>query len=182
MIIALCGKGASGKTTVSKMLAEKLKLRRYSVGDMMRELATERGVTLLELNKIAEKDQSIDKWYDQRQEALGKEEDNFIIDSRLGFKFIPHAIKILLDVEDKDAAKRVFNALPRTGEEPYKGVDDALLALVARRKSEIKRIKKLYGINPYDKRHFDLMLDTTGKTPEQVCKEILAFLRRKSKN
>lgn len=179
MIIVISGKGASGKTTVAKLLAEKLRFPHYSIGDLMRELATTKEVSLLQLNKLAETDHTIDKWLDAKQEALGKQEDNFILDSRLGFLFIPHAVKILLDVDDKTAAERIFKAPPREGEESYNTRNDALRALVARRKSEIKRIKKAYRVNPYDKKQYDLVLNTTKKTPEQVGMSILSFLKKK---
>lgn len=179
MIIVLGGKGASGKTTVAKLLAEKLHFRHYSIGDLMRELATTKEVSLLQLNKLAETEPSIDKWLDAKQEALGKQEDYFVLDSRLGFLFVPQAVKILLDVDDKTAAERVFKAPPREGEEPYHTKKEALQALLARRKSEMKRIKKAYEVNPYAKKHYDLVLDTTRKTPEQICIAIFAFLKKK---
>ncbi len=179
MIIVISGKGASGKTTVAKLLAEKLGFRHYSMGDVMRELATTKEVTLLQLNKLAETDPSIDKWLDAKQKALGQQEDNFILDSRLGFLFIPQAVKIFLDVDDTVAAERIFKAPPREGEEPYKTKAAALQALLTRRKSEIKRIKKAYGVNPYHKKHYDLVLETTKRSPEEICTSVLSFLKKK---
>ena len=67
----------------------------------MREIAAKRGITLLELSKLAETDRSIDKELDNYQIQLGKDEDNFIIDARLGWHFIPDSIKIFLDVNDE---------------------------------------------------------------------------------
>ncbi len=178
MIIALSGKGASGKSTVAKLLAKKLNLRHYSIGDLMRELASSKSISLLELNRLAETDPSIDAWLDKKQQELGRQ-DNFIIDSRLAFKFIPHAIKIFLDVNDKEAARRIFSAPPRQGEQPYASVKDAIQALVKRRNSEIKRLKKYYHVNPYDKKHYDIVIDTTNLTPKQIGNAILHFLQTK---
>ena len=44
MIITLSGNVASGKSTVGKALAEKLKLKHYSTGDFMRKIAKEQKV------------------------------------------------------------------------------------------------------------------------------------------
>src|SRR3989338_8742088 len=179
MIIALAGKGASGKSTVVKMLVDKLKFKHYSIGDLMREQAKEKNVTILRLNQMAETDASIDKWLDERQEQLGKTEDNFIIDSRIAFKFIPHAIKIMLDVDDDIAAHRIFIAPPRDGENEYKSEDDAKKNPILRRESEISRLKRYYCVNPYDKKNYDLVIDTSYITPEKVVDKILIYLKKR---
>ncbi len=178
MIIALSGKGASGKSTVAKLLAEKLHMRHYSIGDLMRELAETRGVSILQLNRLAETDSSIDKWLDKRQEELGRQ-DNFIIDSRLAFRFIPDSIKIFLDIDDSVAARRIFIAPPRRGEKRYKTITEARKFLIDRRKSEIKRLRKYYNLNPYDKKHYGFVVDTTSLSPEQVCNKIIIFLKKR---
>ena len=98
MIITISGALGSGKSTVAKILVQKFNLKHYSTGDFMREIAVKRGITLLELSKLAETDKSIDEELDERQIKLGEEEDNFIIDARLGWHFIPNSIKIFLDV------------------------------------------------------------------------------------
>ncbi|PIN81309.1 cytidylate kinase, partial [Candidatus Woesearchaeota archaeon CG10_big_fil_rev_8_21_14_0_10_32_9] len=60
MKITISGNLGSGKSTVAKMLAKDLGYSHYSTGDFMRKMAEERGITLLELGKIAENDSSID--------------------------------------------------------------------------------------------------------------------------
>jgi CMP/dCMP kinase len=76
----------------------------------MREMAMERGISLIELGREAESDGGIiDHILDERQKKLGKEADDFIIDGRLAFHFIPEAVKIFLQVESHTAAKRIFS-------------------------------------------------------------------------
>lgn len=180
MRITIGGKCASGKSTVAKLIAQKLHLKHYSVGDLMRELAASKGMSILELNKLAETDKDIDQELDARQKKLNKEDD-FIIDSRLGFFFIKNAIKIFLEVDDNEAARRIFIAPPRNSEKTYNTKKDALCALIARRESETKRIKKTYGIDVYDNKNYDLVIDTTDKKPEVVCKDIIQFFKNKRK-
>ena len=109
MIITLGGHHGAGKSTLGKKLAEHFGFKRYSTGDFMRELAMERGISLIDLGREAERDGGvIDKILDDRQIALGKSEDNFIIDGRLAFHFIPQAKKIFLTVDPREAAKRIF--------------------------------------------------------------------------
>lgn len=76
----------------------------------MRELAMERGESLLDLGREAERDGGkIDRILDERTKLLGEKEDNFVIDGRLAFHYIPHAFKIFLTVPPEEAAKRIYH-------------------------------------------------------------------------
>lgn len=44
MIITISGYPGSGKSTIADIIAKKLKLKRYSVGNFRRELAKKRGI------------------------------------------------------------------------------------------------------------------------------------------
>jgi|GEM_PF-5549044 len=48
-IITLGGHHGAGKSTLSPILVKHFRLTRYSTGDFMRNMALERGVSLLEL-------------------------------------------------------------------------------------------------------------------------------------
>lgn len=115
MIITISGTAGSGKSTVAKLLAKELDLKHYSIGDLMRKIAEERGLTLLELSKKAEESPDIDQELDKSQIELGKKQDNFVIDGRLSFHFIPSSYKVFLKVSDNEAAKRIFNEKSNTG-------------------------------------------------------------------
>ncbi|MBI4150282.1 cytidylate kinase family protein [Candidatus Woesearchaeota archaeon] len=176
MIITISGLPGSGKSTVAKMLGKKLGYKHYSTGDFMGELAMKRGMSVLELSKLAEKDTSIDKALDDRQVKLGKEENDFVIDSRLGFHFIPNSVKIFLDVDPDAGAKRVFGDL-RPDEKENTSLAAAKENIKKRIESERKRYKKYYGIDCYDKKHYDIVIDTTKRTPEQVIQRIVEELQ-----
>lgn len=177
MKITISGALGSGKSTVAKLVANKLKLKHYSTGDFMREIAIQRGLTLLELSKLAEKDASIDKELDERQIRLGKEEDNFIIDARLGWHFIPHSIKIFLDVADEEAARRIF-AEKRADEKYNLTLETTLKNIKRRKESEMKRYLDYYGVNYHDKKNYDLVIDTTKINAEKVAEKIIQFVKK----
>ena len=177
MIITISGTPGSGKSTVAKSIAKKLKLKHYSTGDYYREMAEKRGLSVLALAKLAEKDRSIDKELDEWQAQLGKKEDNFIIDARLGFHFIPHSIKIYLDADEAVRAKRIFNDKVR--KEKNITLDETLKNMRMREKSEKQRYIDYYKINPSDKKHYDLVLDTTKLTKPEVMDKIIAFLKKR---
>ena len=78
---------------------------------MRREKAKQRGLTLAEYNQLGEIDPETDKEVDQYQRELGEKKDNFIIDGRTSWYFIPHSFKIYIDVEAQEGAKRIFKSL-----------------------------------------------------------------------
>ena len=116
---------------------------------------------------------------DEYQTRLGQEQDNFIIDGRLSWHFIPRSFKIFLDVNLKEAARRIFEASKkglRPDEKPYGSVDEALSRLVARTESDSRRYKKYYKVDYLDRNNYDLIVDTTHKTPEEIIALILVKL------
>ena len=170
MIITISGIAGSGKSTDAKLLAKKLGYKHYSVGDFMREMAKERGLTLLELSKQAEEDRSIDKELDKKQIRL-KKEDNFVIDSRLGFHFIPKSIKIFLEVNLNEAAKRILKE--KREHEQYKDIQESIEKIKTRIKSEDKRYRGYYGVDYHSKDNYDVIIDTTNIKPGEVVEKII---------
>jgi len=182
MIITISGTAGSGKSTIAKLLAKKLNLKHYSTGDFMRDLAKERNLSLEDLGKIAEGDRSIDLTLDKRQIQLGKTEDNFIIDGRLSFHFIPQAIKIFLDAELKTRAQRILKDIQIRNlrkEERAENIREVIEEAQKREESEKKRYQKYYRINPYDQKHYDLIIDTTKTSAEQSAEKIIKFIKQK---
>ncbi len=172
MRITIAGTPGSGKSTVAKEVASKLGLKHYSVGDFMRFIAKKRNVSLLELNKLAENDGGwIDQELDDMQVRIGKT-DNFVIDSRLGFHFIPDSIKVFLRCSDSVAAKRVYTHL-RDEERENTTLSQTLSNVKRRKLSEKKRYETYYHLNITKTDMFDLIIDTTELKPEQVAKEII---------
>jgi len=186
MIISFNGVAGSGKSTIAKKLADKLGWSRYYIGGLRREKAKEKGLTLAEYNKLGETDSKTDVEVDEYQKELGKKEDNFVIEGRTSWYFIPHSLKIYLDVEPKEGAKRVFNELQKkdsrnedTGLETKK---DVLKSHENRKKSDIKRYKKYYNIDVYNPNNYDLVVDTTNLTIEQAFEKVYTFVKKEINN
>ena len=171
MIIAISGKAGSGKSTVAKELAKKLGLKHYSVGDLMRKMAKEKGITLLELGRRAEKDKSIDRELDERQIELGSNEKDFVIDGRLTAFFMPKAdLKVFLDCDDKVRAERVLKNERK--DERGKSLNEIIKKINEREESERKRYKGYYNADYYNKSLYDLVINTTFLTVEEVIDNI----------
>ncbi len=176
MIISLSGAQGSGKSTVAQLLANKLGWPRYYMGGLRREAAWKRGLTLAEYNALGEIYPETDKEVDEYQRKLGETEDNFIIEGRTSWYFIPHSFKIYLDVKPEEAYRRIFNHLKqdnsRNEDKNILSLEDLKVSLDARSVSDQKRYQKYYNIDVHDLSHYDFYLDTTSKTPEQVFLEI----------
>lgn len=177
MIITISGKPGSGKSTVGKILAKKLGYDHFSTGDFMRQMAEERNVTILELNKIAQGDRSIDEELDARQKHLGMENNNFVLDARLGYHFIPKSYKVFLDVDLDVAAKRIImDHQESRNVESVDSIEDAKVEIHARMNTETTRYQKLYQLNPFDVSQYDLVIDTTDVSVADVINRILQAL------
>lgn len=161
---------------MARELAAKLGLEHISAGEFMREMAAERDITVLELSAIAEEDDgAIDREIDSRSRRLGEEKDDFVIDARLAWYFIPRSVKVFLDVSIEMAAARIFGD---RRERETENVD--LLATQAavegRLESETARYRQYYGIDWLDLTHYDLVLDTSPLSIAQVVDEIMEYL------
>ncbi|MBR9705783.1 AAA family ATPase [Candidatus Pacearchaeota archaeon] len=170
MQITVSGIIGSGKSTVAKLLAEAIGYEYHSVGGIMREMATERGMHIIDLSKIAESNPLIDMELDARQKTF-KDKDNFVMDSRLGFHFIPTSYRVFLSVKLDEAARRIHSS--DRGEEEYYDLDQAIDNIKRRIRSEQKRYKEYYNLDFPKAEHFDVIIDTTNKTPQEVVEEIL---------
>ena len=183
MIITLAGVPGSGKSTVAKLLSEKLNIPWYSIGDLRGKMAAERGLSIDELNKLGEVEGFTDKDVDDYQTKLGQEQDSLIVDGRLSWHFIPSSFKVFLNVDPNEAGKRIFGASQkglRPDEKPYTSVEEVKQRIADRLASDQRRYQKYYGINYLDRSNYDLVLDTTSGTPEKIVQTILEAFTKAS--
>jgi len=186
MIISLSGAPGSGKSTIAQMLAAKLGWPRYYIGGLRREAARKRGLSLAEYNKLGESDISTDKEVDEYQHELGEKEDNFVIEGRTSWYFIPHSWKIYLDVSKEEGAKRILGSLQhkndRNEDSNIKTLADVLASTSERIASDTRRYRQYYNIDVYDKNNYDFYLDTSNLTPDQAFAAVLKSVQERLDN
>jgi len=176
MIITISGQAGSGKSSVAELLAKKLDFKHYSMGDLRRKAAYKRGITLAEFNRLGEKEDFTDKMVDDLQEKLGKKEDNFVVDGRTSFHFIPHSVKIYLHADLEARARRVLRDERKA--EAFNTFEECKGALVERERSDNKRYKKYYGIDTTDRENYDYWIDTTDLSVRQIVDKIVKLIKK----
>lgn len=184
MIITLSGVPGSGKTTIAKLLSEQLHLPYHSIGSLRRQFATEQGMDLQTYNETYKDLVSEDKKIDEYQTTLGKKQDDFIIDGRMSWYFIPHSYKIFLNADLKEAAKRIFLSSQkgeRLEEPAYHSLEETQKAVEARLQGDRDRYLAFYHTDYLAHSNYDLVIDTTDKTPQEIVDRITQVLAKKRK-
>ncbi len=173
--ISVTGDLGSGKSTVCRYLKENFGLNVYSIGQIQRSLAQKYEMDIFEFNKYMETHPEIDEEIDTELTKIGKRDEDMVLDSRMAWHFVPDSYKVYLSVQLDAAARRVMRD-ERGAVESYSSLDEAKKRLVARKKSENLRYITKYGVDCSDPSNYDLIIDTTSLTPEQVAETIMSRL------
>lgn len=171
-IISLAGDLAAGKGTVSKILIKDLDYGIYRNGEYARKLARDMGLDITSFNAYLTEHPEIDLQIEKSASEYAKDHDNFIIDARLGWYAVPESFKVYLRVDIDVAAQRAFNDLNRKSSESFETVEEQKADMQKRFEMENERYWNLYHVRKEDMSNYDLVVDTTNMTPEEVAEEI----------
>ena len=171
MIITIGGLAGTGTTTTAELLSEKLSIPYISAGFVFREMAAERGMSVLEFSEFAEGNDDIDKEIDRRQAEKAKSADNLIIEGRLSAFFVDNAdLRVWLVTPFDVRSKRI-------SDREEKSVDVAKNEIIIREKSEALRYHDIHNIDINNLDIYDLIINTDTFDPEQVTGIILTILK-----
>ena len=179
------GQQGSGKDSVAQELCSKLQKENpsyelVSMGNIRREAARKRNMSIEDFNLWSEKNPDEgDKTFDNQLMEYAKQKEHLLVVSRMAWHLIPKNIKIYLDVEPYEGARRIFYHKKTENQRNEYHTKDVLEQLVhneLRIKGDITRYSSLYGVNPYVTYHYDLSIDTTHKNIATVTTEILKYI------
>lgn len=170
--VVISGKPGSGSSTVSKLLAKKLGLKHFSVGDYYKKhFAKSRSHAVKILS--SDHDKKRHRFMDNMQLRLAKK-GNIVIDSKIGIHVIGKNadMKVWLDAGMVASAKRMAyqERIPRA---------EAMKLLKSRYVNEHKLFERVYGFNSSSqKNQADVVIDTSNKTPDQIADAIISSMKR----
>ena len=173
-IISVAGTVGSGKSTICNALAEKLGYKCYVMGDIMRKLAKEHNMDIEEFNQYIKDKKEIDNLVDNKMIEIANKEDNLVISSRTAWHFIPDSFKVYLTICDEEAAKRIFYDKERMCEKKYLDIEEAIEGVNHRNKMEAQRYMNVYNIDVNDKNNYDVYLDTTNMSIDEVLDMVVS--------
>lgn len=172
-IITLSGKPGSGKSSTADKVAELLSYTRYSAGDIVRKILRQQKMSLEEFNRRAEIDHDIDHMIDEELRDLRDEKD-IVVDSRLGFYWIPESFKVYLELDDDVAIARIYKDITENAGRAGEASGGASIAaaqrmIQERMNNERSRFMAMYGTDPYKNSNFDLIINTSRHSPQTVA-------------
>jgi len=195
MIITISGLPGSGKSTVAGILKKKLGWDYVYTGALFRKMAQEHGMTLEQFGSFCESHPEVDKELDARQLEIAKASKNMILEGRMAGNLVfaerkrqgfnknntgeaKHlvfaerknnkldALTVWLDAPIETRVKRIMKRESGSFEQ-------RLAEAKKRETSEAARYKKYYGVDLYDKKAYDLVIDVSKISAEQAAEIIL---------
>jgi cytidylate kinase len=171
-VVTVAGPHGTGKSTYAKALASALGLRYICAGDMFRDLAKEKGVTLETFSQMAAKDPSIDKAIDDRT-RVEAERGGVVIDAQLGAWMAKELadVKLLIVAPDDVRFRRI-------AERDRIPVEEARTQTLARESIQRQRYQEYYGFDVGDLSIYDLKIDTGAHPIEEASSIVIDSVRR----
>lgn len=176
--IAIGGCVCTGKDTISELLAEAMGgCPHVSAGSIMRQCATEAGIS-----DIAEFARTVgatacDHEVDERMRIAGIENATIVAQGRLAWRSVPDSYKVLLEADMEVRIKR----FKKRESKPDRHITSfqAFEQIGSRDQADLLRYYKTYGIKCFtDECHYNEVIDTSDRTPEEIADQIMRFARR----
>ena len=168
LFITVSGPPGCGATTVCEGLSAALDCGYVSGGDIFRELADDRGMSLSQLIAKTDETDEIDRALDQRlrtiAEKWGASNKAFVLESRLAGWLAGNRadLRIWLDAPEEVRVERTADREEMEAE------------MRVREVSEAGRYRSYYGIDVDDRSFYDLAINTARWSPEATLEMILS--------
>jgi cytidylate kinase len=185
VLVTLSGSPGSGKSTVAEKLCEKLRAQRIYVGQMRRDMAARKGMTIEAFNQYAvdhpETDIDVDTRVASHARELYRAGNSVIVEGRTQFHFLPESIKLYIFTDPQEAARRILGDL-RSGngikrnENSASTLEEQIKKINDREANDAERYQRFYGIDHRIPTNYDVVIDSTSLSREQVLNNVLQFL------
>ena len=86
-----------------------------------------------------------------------------------GWYVVPNSFKVYLKVDIDEAARRAFEDPNRKSSESFSSLEEQKADMQKRYQIENERYYKLYNVRKEDESNYDIVIDTTNMTPDEVA-------------
>ncbi len=172
MKITISGPPGSGTTTVAKLVSEELGIKLISAGEVFRQLAAQRGMTVEEFSKYAEQNPEIDTLIDKTQKELADAEKDAVVEGRLSGWMIRDAdlkVWIFADAEIRYS---------RIAKRENKDVSIVRQETRLREEAERRRYQKFYSIDIDNWKIYDLIVNSGKFDAETIAELIITTVKK----
>ena len=168
--VTISGPPGSGTSTLVSRIASSRGWSSLNGGDVFREEARTRGLTVEQLSSDAKEDLDVDRSLDSLlQQRMSSHDSPEIIESRLSgwwaHKNSLNCLRVWVNVSEQERAKRIQK---REGGD----FDDCLRASQNRQRDDMERYSILYGINLDDMSAYNLVIDADEKDEMEVFQAV----------
>lgn len=177
--ISVSWPAGSWKSALINAIVQKYNMETIDTGDVFfRQRAVARGLTVDEYDKFVE-------LHPEEDRAIEKEVKKFIqncpkdvvVAWRMWFHVMPDITSIWLDVSPEEWAKRIFEAGRWSDEKKYATIEDAMRSNIDRMERLKKRLFNVYQVDFTNPLNYTKIIDTTGKSFDQVLQEFEDFMK-----
>ena len=172
--LTISGHPGSGTSTLVDGLCRSLNWQRLNGGQVFRDMANERGVSLEEFANLCMEDESIDQELDALlSETMQSDGSPEIVESRLAgwwaHKNGLQCARVWIEVSERVRATRVVN---REGG----SIDEQLNLIKERMKSDGERYERFYGIDIESREPYTCIIESDDLGIEEVVSRVLEHL------
>lgn len=172
--LTVSGHPGSGTSTLVKALMERNDWTSLNGGDVFREEAKRRGMSLGDFGELCHNEPEVDRSLDELLKQRMKGTDGAdIVESRLAgwwaYRLELPCLRLWLDVDDEERARRVAHREGLT-------VEDALQANQQRAAVDGERFRVLYDLVPEDPEPYTHVIDATSLNASQILEHVVALL------
>jgi cytidylate kinase len=173
VIVTVGGLPGTGTSTLCRLLEQKLGLPYVYIGQIFRQEAAARGLSLPELNELAQRDENVDRALDDRQLEILRQ-GGVILEGRMsGWLASRHGIDAFKVWLTADEDERIRRLVDRDGGD----LSEQRRATRERVAQESDRYLRYYGADPSEAEIYDLVLDSTRSTPAELVAQVTAAIR-----
>ncbi len=173
--ITISGHPGSGTSTLVSGICKEMDWTSLNGGQIFREEAMNRNMSLSEFGDLCANDFSVDKSLDDILKKKMKDpEGPQVMESRLSgwwaYQLNLNCIRIWLDVEESIRALRVVKREDVT-------LEEAIAANKKRSEIDLARYQAMYGLDPEDPEPYTHVIEASNKSAVEVLEQTLQLLR-----